>query len=275
MSYRLIGILLAGQCLLLAARDQVSDQSSGTLKLKYELSATQVSLHEPIFLTLSITNDGNTKFSIDLGQDRKQAIQLSITPPKGAVVSASLPIHGGVARWGVINIDPGRTYEQTVALDQWYPFDGPGQYKISVRIMPTPPGPISLQTWVALPIVTILPEDPQRLTKACVELRDRIESTTSFDDEKEAALALTYVNDPIAVPYLQEVAMLRGGMLAPVVVKGLAKIDENAGTAALISLAGQQNNIVRAVARSALAEVLREAKDPSVRDQIKQVLEKQ
>jgi hypothetical protein len=223
-------------------------------------------------MTISITNDGNARLKIDLGQDRKQAIQLSITPPAGTAVYASLPMRGGVARWGVVNIDPGQIYERTVVLNQWYPFDKPGQYKISVRIVPTTGDPGMLQKWIALPIVNILPEDPQRVTKICAELRDKIESTTSYVDEAEAALALSYVNDPIAVPYLQDVAMLRGGVFAPVVVKGLETIDENVGTAALISLAGQQNSTVRAVARSALAEMLHQTKDLAIRDQIRQVL---
>ena len=274
MRNHLIAISITLQWLGPLVKSQTIPQPAANVQVAYKLSSTRVSLHEPIFMSMTIANNSGEVLNIDLGQDRKQAIYLSIQQPDGRIVSASLPLHGGLSAVGLTSIASGHAYQQTVVLNEWYAFDAIGNYVISVRL-----GQIGgqqqlpeLKRQTALPI-EIVERDPERLAEICGDLRITVESSSSYANMAEATLALSYINDPIAVPYLQDVAPLHSGMVAPIAIKGLARIDGTSGVTALISLSRQKTPEIRSLARASLAQVMLGTKDPSLKEKIRQALE--
>lgn len=257
-------LVLAG--LALTSFISVSGQSTNDAELTCNLASQQLSLHEPVIMTLAITNPGADALNVDFGWNRQAAIVLSIVKPDGKNVTATHPVRGGLSRIGLVNIASNNTYTQRFVLNEWYPFADPGKYQIIVRLAPFREQQVSLE---------ILPRDPARLTKTCEELVAKIENTAASAEMSEAALALSYTNDPIAVSYLQEAAQAHSGMVAGTATAGLARIDGDSGAKALISLSGSQSAEIRAVARTNLWRIMQDSKDPALKDEIKQALEKQ
>lgn len=249
----------------LIAPTSVNAESNTVLELTCNLVSTQASLHEPVWMTIAIKNDSSGVAKVDLGQDRKAAIGLSIVEPDGSTVTARLPRRGGLHGIGLVNIASKGTYTQRLVLNEWYPFTKIGKYQITVRLAPFPEQQVSLE---------ILPRDSARITKTCEELITTIK--TEYAEMFDAALALSYINDPIAIPYLQDAAQAHSGVAATIAMAGLARIDGDSGAKALISLSsGNQRAQIRAVARTHLWQIMQDSKDLALKEEIKQALEKQ
>lgn len=271
-------IFLALHSLILIANAPANGQNGSKVKIAYSLSSAQVTLHEPILMTVTITNDLSAALTVDLGQDQKEAIELSIRGPDGKVITSALPRHDGVSRIGTVQIPSGQTYKQTIVLNEWYSFDAIGKYEIAAHIatFPGQQGQLAngLDSSATLPL-EILPRDSQQLDKVCAGLKDKIERSASYTDMREAALALSYIGDPVAVPYLQDAVLLHSGMVASIAIRGLARVDGTSGVGALILLSEQQDPTIRSLARTSLAHIMLGTKDSSLQDQIRQALGKQ
>jgi len=258
------------------ARHQTTSETlPDGLLIACSLDSTQPVLHQPILAILTFSNSTGAPIQFDLGQDRKEAIRVFVTLPNGNLITKDLSRHGGLSRSGLIELQPSQKYTQTIVLNEWYPFDTPGHYRVKIGF----PSLLLQQanktpdTGVILFDIQILPEDRDQLVQTCDKLKSKINSSSSYGDIAEAALALSYVTDPVAVPYLRDVALLHAGFVAPIAVRGLKRIDENSGIEALIYLSSQSDPTVHSVARTSLAQIMLETKDASVRQKIKSALD--
>lgn len=91
----------------------------------------------------------------------------------------------------------------------------------------------------------------------------------------EAAIELSYVDDPIAVPYLKEMAVLRRGAFGALAAQGLERIDDDAGVDALIALSKDAAVEISSPARFSLWQIAQTAKDPALKERISQALAQQ
>ena len=252
-------------------------REGGTVQTIYRLSRSEVTLHEPVFMTLTILNGGRLPIKVDLGQDRKQALAFSIIQPDGRIVSAQLPLHEGISRIGTLSIAPASKFEQVVIVNQWYVFPMTGQYQVKVRLVAidgqqqvVP----NLTNWSTLPL-KVTPLNTERLEQLCTELKSKIDGSASYADKEEATLALSYVTSPIAIPYLQELALSQENPLAPIAIEGLARMEEEAGLRALIAVSDQNNSTTSLLARNYLSRRFSETTDPDLKQQIQRALSKQ
>lgn len=250
----LLTVLAAGQ-IRPALSGQVGDSHNG-LAIEYSLVSTDVTLHEPILMHVTISNHRDNVARVNLGQDRRQAFELSIGKPDGKIVTLSLDLHEGASRLPVVEIAPGDTYTETLVLNQWFLFPEVGNYRIKVHLVRVQGSkeelPDDFGSWSALPPVDVLPRDPARLVALCEQLKAKLETSNVSAELGEAGLELSYVDDPIAVPYLQEMALLKYGMLAVLAAKGLERVDGDAGVEALIALSKESRVEIRSPARYSL-----------------------
>lgn len=270
----LLALLGAGQI-----RPAMNDQTPNihdALAIEYRLLSTAVTLHEPILMRVTISNPLDTVARVNLGQDRKQAFELSIGKPDGKIVSSNLPLHEGASRLPVVEVASGDTYTEILVLNQWYPFPEVGTYTVKVRLTRVLGSqedlPDDFGSWSALPPVDVIPRDPARLTAVCDQLKTKLETSKIYAELGEAAFELSYVDDPVAVPYLQDMALLKSGMLAPLAAEGLERVDGNAGVDALIALSKESTVEIRSPARYSLWQLEQTTKDPALRERIKQAL---
>jgi hypothetical protein len=118
-------------------------------------------------------------------------------------------------------VDPGKTLIESICLNMWYTFPGPGQYVVACHLVSPPPAitlrpPIPSHTLTEEEVVqdqisneveiTIGPRDAEKLEALCRTLLPKALNPRLPDDERFlAAQALSYVTDEVAVPYLIEV----------------------------------------------------------------------
>ena len=109
--------------------------------------------------------------------------------------------------------------------------------------------------------------DPSRLTAACEDLAARVQDRRTAQDAQAAALALSYVDDVVAVRSLERV--LRGPPgFEQSAASGLARIGNDDAVAALIRSLGVSDELKRSSARAALQSIASTTSDPAIRSRI-------
>lgn len=183
-------------------------QTSDQVTVSYSLADTRLSLHEPVILNFAVTNGSHEPVTLELGQDRKEAFSITVTRPDARRVQLPQLHKEGISRVGTISLAPQQTYTQRLLLDEWYTFNAPGAYEISVRLT----NPVRNQSGATLQDspefrvkLEIGARNADHLRELAESLADRASNKASYEEAAEAALILGYITDPVAVPYLEQV----------------------------------------------------------------------
>lgn len=160
-------------------------------------------------------------------------------------------------------------------MNEWFEFPSPGNYEIHVRlskpILMRDGRPISTQTEFHLRL-KVGAESRVRLERICADLTARVEAADSCDKAAEATLALSYVEDPVAVPYLEK-ALASRQLVEQIAVAGLERNGSSEAAEALLSaLDTQPGEIKEGLIRPALARMKDKVSDPELRQRVKQAL---
>jgi hypothetical protein len=260
----------------LALLGAASPRDGKSVDVSYVLPPT-LSLHEPVRLTITISNGTSESAHLDLGQDRKGAYILALTRPDGARIELPEYSRDGISIVGTIVLKPSEKFTEILLLNEWYPFGIPGHYWVRVRMAhPILVGPNS--TPIMEPgfegEVQIEPRNAERLEDLVKKLTQRIVDSTSYAGAAEAAQALSYTMDSITVPYLDK-ALHAGKLVEPIAIAGLERIANHSAIAALVSSLQQDNPDVATQSRAALVRIGQRTSDPGLKRQIEQALEPQ
>ncbi len=155
-------------------------------------------LGEPIQAQFSLRNMTHQSLEVDMGFRRTHNFAFSfIDPDWRSAYKTRLREHGGVSLDPIVHLLPGPLYQQTLILDEWFPICIPGQYDLEWE------GPI-----VNLEVPQVLSGNASFLVKSrdaayleqlCIQLTT---SESSRPPDWPACHLLSYVRDPIAIPYL-------------------------------------------------------------------------
>src|ERR1700730_1915284 len=120
-------------------------------------------------------------------------------------------------------------------MNRWFPFEAQGTYSLTSKLtsnIETADG--SVEAEGRTDQVQINPKNPARLNTICAGLEQQGEIATTVEAVQFPAQALSYVNDPVAVPYLAR--LLSAHTLAYAnAVTGLERIGGDASAEALLS----------------------------------------
>ena len=221
--------LVSGQC-----------QEQGILAVSVSLQNPTVTLHEPVVANLFIHNGGAEEALVDLGYDREGALEFSIVQPDGSTVTAPrLRRRQGISRLTELSLPPGEAYYQELLLNKWYPFGKPGNYRILMKLPTTVSegrGAPSKADFAQELALQVGPRDERRLEKACENLVAAA-MLTNAETVLDAAHALSYVEDVVAVPYL--VRLTKQGpfkvVTTNIALEGLGRIARSEGLEAVTS----------------------------------------
>jgi hypothetical protein len=261
----------------------VSAQPAG-VTISYSLVTPVVVLQEPVFLEFVIDNRSAAAIKADLGKYRKLSFSFDVTFPDGATIrDLTLPLREGIGAGGRISLSAGERYSQRLLLNEWVNFSEPGVYQVEATLTT----PVEGQGGIHIPsppfraIVNVLQRDEAVLTRVCQSLVDRIERSVSVEEARDAAAALSYVVDPIAVPYLSA-ALRSDKYVSQEAAAGLERIGDMSATQVLISFleesAGKEIGINTILGtkmihvRQALAGIGRRSTDPAVRKTVQEAL---
>ncbi len=257
-----------------AANHQVSMAQPAEVKISYSLAAPKITLHEPVMIVFQVTNNLDEPVNLDLGQDRKAGFEFSLTKPDGVKMQLPILTHEGLALGGAFPLRPGESYIQSLILNEWYDFASEGRYELEGHLV----NPVVINSGARYnggagfrATLEIGPRDELALAKTCDTLTNQIEASDSYQQSSEATLALSYVKDPIAVPYLRR-ALLSKKLVEPLAIKGLEQIANEAAVRVLIESLKVEYADTAVLSRSALARIRNQTHDPELRQEIDHAL---
>ena len=259
---------------VVSAQDQPASQKVDLpVVISYSLLNDHLTLHEPVVLIFTAANKTRYPIQLDLGQDRKEGFLFAVIDPNGTRHPLPPLIREGISPPGTFSIARGRTYSQKLVLNQWYSFSVPGRYELEGHLArPIVIGDgIGQQTDQGSRItIDIGPRDEAALTETCESL---VKEIVGPDDQNaaNAALALSYVDDPLAEPYLRSVLFKRS-KLEVIILKGLGRVGDMRSVGDLAEAAASDDDNVKGWARGALYDIRQRTNDPQVREEINRIL---
>jgi hypothetical protein len=246
-------------------------ENATAVKVIYSFRSQRITLHEPLVVNFRIMNSTPKPVNLDLGIDRKGGFLFSVTPPRGTKVTLPQFTVQGLTRVGKLVIQPSDTHSQDLLLNEWYDFSMVGKYEIEGRLVnPIITEGSSEKDGGFQQTIEVGPRDELSLTKTCDMLASEVEASPASEEGHEAAWDLSFVKDPIAVPYLRRV-LLADRTAALIVVDGLEAIGNEAAVQAL----GDGLKAVPVFAdafKSSLGRIRGQSSDPRVRQDVDRIL---
>lgn len=235
-------------------------QSRGTsrVSVSFVLPSEGVTLHEPVLLQFSIRNGLAEPIMFDLGKNRNSRFIFTIINPHGAARRVGPLSEIGFGAIGKITLAAGDTFRERLLFDLWFQFPEPGRYslkpKLTLSVRSAAGTSIPVTNGSAL-LIEVKPRDPKRLEAVC----DRLASAAVSPDAGralEAVAALSYVVDPVAVPFLAKAAR-RDDPIRNTAVEGLARVANAYGLDVVLSALGPERVALEPDVKAALEGIRR------------------
>jgi hypothetical protein len=238
--------------------------SGAEIGLSVSLPEASAGLNAPIFFDLTVFNRRAEPVGFDLGLNKKANLELTIWEPAGGVITRTLSSEG-FGRSGEVSLPPSGTYVERLLLNEWYEFRLTGTYRIKLTLLGGSSG-ASGTARADRPVtefsVQIGPRDPAQLERVSHELADKAMGGATLEESMEAANALSYIRDPLAVDSLARV-LRQGSLVEHYAVDGLGRIGNPQAIAALVAAQDHPDEEIRAAARFMLGVLQERAQGAS------------
>ena len=191
----------------------------------------------------------------DLGFRKKGRFQITVTPPGGSTIRVPSLSEEGFGSGGSMSLAAGELYSQPVLLNEWYDFEQAGDYDVQIAL----PGPIRTSKVTVINSTAerlrfhIAARDEGKLRRTCELLVRTAISAKRYEEQANAALALSHVVDPVAVPFLRGV--LLAGSVDYIVIEGLRRIGSGEAKAVLEEASRSSDAERAALARDAIRRI--------------------
>ena len=261
-------------------RGHLESPASESAECQYSLTLakTKFSQHEPILLTLAITNSSYEPLPVSLGYNREGGFIFTVKRPDGSVKEIPRKISKEtLTLLANFNVEAQKSYTQQLILNEWYDFNNPGVYEISASLMKgsRQAGPACLNSRFK---IEITPFDTAQLQQTCSELVETIsQNVHNFGNASDAVKALLAVKSPLIVPFLEQ-AVKANHAVTSYVISGLEEVGNDEAVKVLVSLLEEArthpDNTEFLQVRNALFAIEKKAKDPATLDLVKMALAK-
>lgn len=256
----------------------VSDKGNAQqgVTISFKMLEPTVTLHEPVRVDFSIHNGLPEQIEFDLGFNRKGNFDFIVT--EAGNIKKHLPrlSEEGPGRIGRLSLDTGQTYSQILLLNEWYHFIRPGEYEIEARFL----GALRTQSGSVMKLdhtnqmhLQILPANPAQLKTVCQALAKVAIGASTFVQASEAALALSFMEDPEVVPCLEEV-LQKGKLVRAQAAVGLGRIANREAIEILISHLSSGDPELVSLVRYVLKEIVGKTDNQETKDRINSVLKR-
>ncbi len=242
--------------------------------ISYVLQNQPHSLHEPVVLTLKVSNGLPHAIVLDLGQNRENGFAFRLLRPDGTTVDSPSFTRNGISAIGTIVLRSGESLSQELLLNDRFQFNIPGKYQVvghlAQEITDEKGNTVGSDPGFQKDL-EIVPKDESSLRKVCQDLSDRLERSNSYDDAALIARELAIIDDPVAVPFLDK-ALRADRLIEPFIISALVRIgNEEAAQALIGALSGKTGAAAEAVRRG-LTQIRSRISDPSLRELIDRAL---
>ena len=248
--------------------------SEGRVDVSFSAEHSSVTLHEPDYILLSIRNGLSEPIEFDLGLNKKIRFEFSIIDPDGKKIRIPRLKQEGHGLSGKLSLASMGIYTQRLLLNEWYQFLSPGTYTVKASL------DVTFRRASGLPVGSnlsgsmsqhILLRDEEQLRRVCVDLTSEALGAPSLQRRRDAAFALDYVLDPVAVPFLGQV-LADGRVVQAYGAVGLSRIGNEEAIGILISNLNVKDPELLSVIVLELRQVEGRTRDQGLRDRIKTAL---
>jgi hypothetical protein len=235
-------------------------------QVSYHLEHESVGQGEPVLVDVDLENLTSSPTEIGLGGDGNGNIDIKLVKPDGERV-ARRPIDGRnrLVFSGKVHLEPGGTYREVIVLNEWVDFDQIGSYVVEMGLKSSPSLMVRLDVKVSAKDISVL-------ELRCSELLSRITGEASAQESIASAKALSFIDDPIVVPYWEK--LLDRSDFGDNAVSALARVGNNAAAKALISKMDIADQQIRESIRRALRTLSDRTNDESLKTSIDEALKK-
>jgi hypothetical protein len=254
----------------------ISMQPPGNKVVTFSLASARPSLHEPVIINFVVKNNFSETITFDLGVDRKESFKFNLTRPNGTSNQAQQGIKEGLAMPGEITLRPGQFYRQRLLINEWFDLSRIGKYAISVNLLApirSGNGRVVAKGANFRATFEITSRNPKKLQEICAGLLAQITTSTTYQQAKDAVTELGFVQDSIAVPFLEKVLKMNK-MVERTAIEGLGRIGNAEAVQALVRALSIQDAELTAYVRYTLYRIESETTDPAVKQQIRRALGK-
>lgn len=247
------------------------------VNVDFRFQDSVVTLHEPVVVFFEVHNGLSQPITVEVGALVRQFFDFSLTTPSGQVFRKD-PYGGLVdivtAGTGKITIEPGADYKEPLVMNRWFNFANQGIYTLTSRLtsqIETADGSFLAQSETAQ--LRVNPRDLSRLHKICAELEKQAEIASAVDAAQFPARALSYVDDPIAVPYLAR--MLSAHSLAyAMAIPGLERIGNDEAVEVLLSALNENYGDIAELATTSLERMQDRIANPRLKETVRKAVER-
>jgi hypothetical protein len=246
-------------------------QQDGRVQSIFYVEDSTVCLHEPARFALSLTNLTSTKIAINLGRESSEFITIDTGQPGHPSSSSASLFKGGLSALGVIQLNPGQEKRVSFLVDSWVGNLPVGVYRmrITLHVPPTgqewdPPSETTLAGELKTEAVFNLKVEescPAKLMKLAKQDVSTILGDDNVDHQRMAAQHLSFIDDPVAVPYMERAVFPQGLISNREVIDGLARIGDSTAMEALDRLSYIEDLDISSYARSRVSALLRMNKE--------------
>jgi len=166
--------------------------------MSLKLQQTTLTRGFPLIATIQLSSP--KLVAVDLGEGRTRLFRFEVKTPS-RLVSLTIPARPGLQVLGRVDIDPRKPYEQIVVLPQ-EDFSEIGWYSVSVTISSQNGQHFEFDGGERS--FEVLPYSKSQIANNCSELAHALAVADSADKQIELSYALASINDPAALPYLED-----------------------------------------------------------------------
>jgi hypothetical protein len=236
-----------------------------------------VTLHEPVVVLFEVHNGLSQPITVTVGALVRQFFDFSLTTPRGQTLHKD-PFGGRVdivtAGDGKVIVEPGADYNESLVMNEWFAFATEGTYSLTSKLtsdIETADG--SFQAAGETTRLRVNSRDSAQLSKVCAELEKQAEMATSVEASQRPTRALSYVEDPIAVPYLAR--LLSAHTLSyDMAITGLARIGTDDAAEVLLSELNDNYGDIGEQASRALSQMEGRISNPRLKETVKKAVER-
>lgn len=256
----------------------VSMQPLGSKIATFSLASAKFSLHEPIVIDFVVKNNFSEAITFDLGAGRKESFQFNLTRPNGERSQVQRLIEG-FAGGGKITVQPGQVYRQRLLINEWFDLSQIGNYAISVNLLTSiqsESGRVVAKGANFRAAFEITARNPKKLQEICASLLAQVTTSKTYQEAADAATELSFVQDSVAVPFLEKVLNLKMNriMIEQAAIEGLGRIGNAEAIQTLIRALSIRDAEFIPFVQYTLSLIESKTTDPAVKQQIRRALGK-
>lgn len=261
-----------------AATVQGNDAQGNEELMSFSLPNQTVTLNEPVILLATFENASGHSVKVDLGANKVGAFRFAVTNPDGdrAELKPFSRRSEGIVFTGAVELQPGHSYAHRILLNRWFDFSSLGDYLVEAQLdnrRETGHEQSTDLSGTFRASIKVVARDPERLRARCEILAQEVINSTSVDEAVDGALALSYVRDPVAVPFLQQILEARKAV-EQYAITGLQGVGNIEAVSALLAATKitRDGDETGELARMALLNLKAETSDPAIKKLIERAL---